>query len=112
VDEGSRTIIHTPGYEMTGADMDERCLDGASLVYIDGRHPEAALCVSRILKFPKAQVARWAVVRNLPIIFDLERRRGSPEGFDELIRSATILSMSKWVPLVSELIFQRLRILS
>eukprot|EP01127_Copromyxa_protea_P024711 TRINITY_DN9871_c0_g1_i1.p1 TRINITY_DN9871_c0_g1~~TRINITY_DN9871_c0_g1_i1.p1 ORF type:complete len:423 (+),score=120.17 TRINITY_DN9871_c0_g1_i1:195-1463(+) len=84
VDGSSRTIIHTPGYEMNESDVHKQALDNAHFLYLDGRHPDAAYTI-----------AMWANSREIPVALDLERSRGSPEKFEGLLNSATIISMSE-----------------
>ncbi|KAL7084355.1 hypothetical protein ACP275_14G219300 [Erythranthe tilingii] len=72
----TRTCIHTPGYPpMTPGELTESnlsaALDGARLVYSDGRLHETALIV-----------AHEATRRGIPILIDAERKR---EGLDDLL---------------------------
>ncbi|KAK7336940.1 hypothetical protein VNO77_17494 [Canavalia gladiata] len=73
----SRTCIHTPGFPpMMPADLPESsvlsALNGARIVYVDGRLHETALVV-----------AHEAVKKNIPILMDAERLR---EGLDDLLQ--------------------------
>ncbi|KAL3029199.1 hypothetical protein AAZX31_03G150800 [Glycine max] len=75
----SRTCIHTPGFPpMKPDDLPESnlltALNGARIVYLDGRLHETALVV-----------AHEAVKKNIPILIDAERLR---EGLDDLIKLA------------------------
>ncbi|CAA0806770.1 pfkB-like carbohydrate kinase family protein [Striga hermonthica] len=78
----TRTCIHTPGYpplipdELTESKL-LAALDGARLVYFDGRLHETALVI-----------AKEATRKGIPILIDAERKR---EGLDDL------LSYSKFV---------------
>ncbi|KAL3828105.1 hypothetical protein ACJIZ3_016907 [Penstemon smallii] len=72
----TRTCIHTPGYPpMIPDDLTEShllaALDGAKLVYFDGRLHETALIV-----------AQEATRRGIPILIDAEKKR---EGLDDLL---------------------------
>ncbi|XP_057425953.1 uncharacterized protein LOC130719344 [Lotus japonicus] len=85
----TRTCIHTPGYPpMIPDDLPESsllsALDGASMVYFDGRLPETALIV-----------AHEAVRRNIPILVDAERPR---EGLDDLLKVADYVVCSAKFP--------------
>ncbi|CAA2999511.1 ribokinase [Olea europaea var. sylvestris] len=72
----TRTCIHTPGYppmipdDLTNSKL-LASLDGAKLVYFDGRLHETALVV-----------AQEATRRGIPILIDAERKR---EGLDDLL---------------------------
>ncbi|KAK7284189.1 hypothetical protein RJT34_18930 [Clitoria ternatea] len=73
----SRTCIHTPGFPpMEPVDLPESsllsALNGARIVYFDGRLHETALVV-----------AHEAVKKNIPILMDAERLR---EGLDDLLK--------------------------
>ncbi|RDX91281.1 rbsK, partial [Mucuna pruriens] len=75
----SRTCIHTPGSPpMEPADLPQSsllsALNGARIVYFDGRLHETALVV-----------AHEAVKKNIPILMDAERLR---EGLDDLLKLA------------------------
>ncbi|GIL55507.1 hypothetical protein Vafri_11071 [Volvox africanus] len=69
---GTRTCIHTPGATLEPYEMDEQrissVLEGASLVYFDGRLTEAAV--------PLARAAR---LRKIPVLVEAERLRPSLE---------------------------------
>ncbi|XP_026660401.2 ribokinase-like isoform X3 [Phoenix dactylifera] len=85
----TRTCIFTPGYpEMVPEDLSKSslcsALDGASLVYFDGRFHETALVV-----------AEEASRRKIPIFIDAERKR---EGLDDLLNLATYLVCSEKFP--------------
>ncbi|KAL1550096.1 ribokinase-like isoform X1 [Salvia divinorum] len=72
----TRTCIHTPGYPpMIPDDLTESKLlaavDGARLVYFDGRLHDTALVI-----------AQEATRRGIPILIDAERKR---EGLDDLL---------------------------
>ncbi|XP_047963541.1 ribokinase-like isoform X4 [Salvia hispanica] len=72
----TRTCIHTPGYPpMIPDDLTESKLlaavDGARLVYFDGRLHDTALVIGE-----------QATRRGIPILIDAERRR---EGLDDLL---------------------------
>ncbi|XP_057438478.1 uncharacterized protein LOC130730477 isoform X2 [Lotus japonicus] len=73
----SRTCIHTPGFPpLKPVELPESsllsALDGARIVYTDGRLHETALVV-----------ANEAVKKNIPILMDAEKLR---EGLDELLK--------------------------
>lgn len=75
----TRTCIHTPGYPpMVPHDLSQTnllsAIDGARIVYFDGRLYETALVV-----------AQEAVRRKIPILIDAERPR---EGLDDLLKLA------------------------
>ncbi|XP_062148199.1 uncharacterized protein LOC133857095 isoform X2 [Alnus glutinosa] len=75
----TRTCIHTPGYPpMIPDDLSRTsllsALDGARIVYSDGRLHETALIV-----------AQEAVRKSIPILIDAERIR---EGLDDLLKLA------------------------
>ncbi|XP_008796391.1 sulfofructose kinase-like [Phoenix dactylifera] len=85
----TRTCIHTPGYpEMVPEDLSESslcsALDGANLVFFDGRLHETALVV-----------AEEASRRKIPILIDAERKR---EGLDDLLNLATYVVCSEKFP--------------
>ncbi|CAN0920384.1 KHK [Linum grandiflorum] len=85
----TRTCIHTPGYPpMIPEDLSESsltsALDGATLVYFDGRLYETALVI-----------AQEATRKNIPILIDAERKR---EGLDELLHLATYVVCSAKFP--------------
>ncbi|GLI60496.1 hypothetical protein VaNZ11_002658, partial [Volvox africanus] len=69
---GTRTCIHTPGAPLEPYEMDEErissVLEGASLVYFDGRLTEAALLL-----------VRAARLRKIPVLVEAERLRPSLE---------------------------------
>ncbi|XP_007050098.2 PREDICTED: ribokinase isoform X1 [Theobroma cacao] len=72
----TRTCINTPGYPpMMPEELSQSrllsALDGANLVYLDGRLHETALIV-----------AKEAARKNIPILVDAERKR---EGLDDLL---------------------------
>ncbi|MED6127913.1 hypothetical protein PIB30_092594, partial [Stylosanthes scabra] len=86
----TRTCIHTPGYpRLVPQDLSESsllsALDGARIVYFDGRFYETALVV-----------AREAVRKNIPILVDAE---GPREGLDDLLKFANYLVCSAKFPL-------------
>ncbi|KAI6694522.1 hypothetical protein NL676_022232 [Syzygium grande] len=75
----TRTCIHTPGYPpMVPHDLSQTnllsAIDGARIVYFDGRFYDTALVV-----------AQEAVRRKIPILIDAERLR---EGLDDLLKLA------------------------
>ncbi|KAE7997913.1 hypothetical protein FH972_002504 [Carpinus fangiana] len=75
----TRTCIHTPGYPpMIPDDLSQESLlsaiDGARIVYLDGRLHETALII-----------AQEAVRKSIPILIDAERIR---EGLDDLLKLA------------------------
>ncbi|GMY06182.1 ribokinase [Fagus crenata] len=75
----TRTCIHTPGYPPMVPDDLSRAsllsaLDGARIVYLDGRLHETALVI-----------AQEAVRKGIPILIDAERVR---EGLDDLLELA------------------------
>ena len=85
---GTRTCIHTPGEPMTPeemtADLAERALQGASLVYFDGRLTEAALVL-----------ARAARARGVPVLVEAERLR--PGGWGWLLEPAAAgMACASW----------------
>ncbi|KAK2401261.1 ribokinase [Trifolium repens] len=85
----TRTCIHTPGYPpMIPQDLSESsllsALDGASIVYFDGRLYETALVV-----------AHEAARKNIPILIDAERPR---EGLDDLLKLADYVVCSAKFP--------------
>ncbi|KAE8685332.1 Receptor serine/threonine-protein kinase ALE2 isoform 1 [Hibiscus syriacus] len=86
----SRTCIGTPGYpplipeELSRSSL-LSALDGANMVYFDGRHPETALLV-----------AKEAARKNIPILVEAERKR---EGLDDLLDFATYAVCSAKFPL-------------
>ncbi|KAK7345708.1 hypothetical protein VNO77_16318 [Canavalia gladiata] len=85
----TRTCIHTPGYPpMIPADLPElsllSALDGAKIVYFDGRLYETALVV-----------AHEAIRKNIPILIDAERPR---EGLDDLLKLADYVVCSAKFP--------------
>ncbi|XP_048232603.1 ribokinase isoform X2 [Ricinus communis] len=85
----TRTCIHTPGEPpMTPDDLSQSsllsALDGASVVYSDGRLPESALLV-----------AQEATRSNIPILIDAERKR---EGLDDLLKLASYAVCSAKFP--------------
>ncbi|KAK7267482.1 hypothetical protein RIF29_20156 [Crotalaria pallida] len=85
----TRTCINTPGYPpMVPADLTDSsllsALDGARIVYFDGRLYETALVV-----------AQEAVRKNIPILIDAERPR---EGLDDLLKLADYVVCSSKFP--------------
>lgn len=85
----TRTCIHTPGYPpMVPHDLSQTnllsAIDGARIVYFDGRLYETALVV-----------AKEAVRRNIPILIDAERPR---EGLDDLLKLAAYAVCSAKFP--------------
>ncbi|KAF7804580.1 ribokinase-like isoform X1 [Senna tora] len=85
----TRTCIHTPGYPpMIPEDLSESsllaALDGARIVYFDGRLHETALVV-----------AHEAVRKDIPILIDAERPR---EGLDDLLKLADYVVCSAKFP--------------
>nr|XP_033509938.1 ribokinase-like isoform X3 [Nicotiana tomentosiformis] len=85
----TRTCIHTPGYPpMIPTDLSQSnlfsSLDGAKLVYFDGRLHETA-----------AVVAEEANRRGIPILIDAERKR---EGLDHLLSFASYVVCSTKFP--------------
>ncbi|KAL6499557.1 hypothetical protein OROGR_027467 [Orobanche gracilis] len=86
----TRTCIHTPGYPpMTPDELTQSnllaALDGAMLVYLDGRLHETALVVAR----------EQATHRGIPILIDAERKR---EGLDDLLRLSKYVICSASFP--------------
>ncbi|KAL5990295.1 hypothetical protein ACLOJK_011192 [Asimina triloba] len=86
----SRTCIHTPGHPaMVPADLSQSsllsALDGARIVYFDGRLHETALVV-----------AKEATRKQLPVLVDAERKR---EGLDDLLNLADYAVCSTKFPL-------------
>ncbi|CAN1169744.1 Khk [Linum perenne] len=91
----TRTCIHTPGYPpMIPEDLTESslnsALDGATLVYFDGRLHETALVIAEEV-ITLLQAAR----KNVPILIDAERKR---EGLDDLLNLATYVVCSAKFP--------------
>lgn len=88
---GTRTCIHTPGAPMTPEEMTPnliaRALDGAALVYFDGRLTEAATLL--------AQAARDA---GVPVLVEGERLR---PGLQHLLQLADYVVTSAHFPQVS-----------
>ncbi|GAQ81394.1 pfkb-like carbohydrate kinase family protein [Klebsormidium nitens] len=86
----TRTCIHTPGqppmqsHELT-QDTISSVLDGADLVYFDGRLADSAILL-----------ANEASARGLPILVDAERPR---DGLDALLHLATHVVASEKFPL-------------
>ncbi|CAN4093473.1 unnamed protein product [Withania somnifera] len=85
----TRTCIHTPGYPpMIPTDLSQSnllsALDGAKLVYFDGRLHETA-----------AVVAEEANRRAIPILIDAEKKR---EGLDNLLSFASYVVCSTKFP--------------
>ncbi|XP_021893740.1 uncharacterized protein LOC110811524 [Carica papaya] len=85
----TRTCIHTPGSPpMMPDDLSQSnllsAIDGARIVYFDGRLHETALVV-----------AREAARRNIPILIDAERKR---EGLDDLLGLADFAVCSAKFP--------------
>lgn len=86
----TRTCIFTPGYpllqpeELSQSSLDS-LLDGARIVYLDGRLYETAIVV-----------AKEAANRNIPILVDAERLR---EGLDDLLDLADYVVCSSKFPL-------------
>jgi len=60
----TRTCLHTPGNELLPDEVDTSVLDNADLLFLDGRHPHAALLL-----------ATAAAQLPVPIFLDLERTR-------------------------------------
>ena len=89
---GTRTCIHTPGEPLDPAELALPCsrvrdiLDGAALVYFDGRLAEAALLL--------AEAAR---ARRVPVLVEGERLR---PGLDELLAAADFVTTSAHFPQV------------
>ncbi|KAG8485318.1 hypothetical protein CXB51_021327 [Gossypium anomalum] len=85
----TRTCIHTPGYpplipdELSQSQL-LSALDGANMVYFDGRLYETALII-----------AKQAACKNIPILVDAERER---EGLDDLLNFATYAICSARFP--------------
>ncbi|XP_022758568.1 uncharacterized protein LOC111305361 [Durio zibethinus] len=85
----TRTCIHTPGYpplipgELSKSSL-LSALDGANMVYFDGRQHETALVV-----------AKEATRKNIPILVEAERKR---EGLDDLLDFATYAICSAKFP--------------
>eukprot|EP00850_Spirogloea_muscicola_P010266 SM000060S19598 [mRNA] locus=s60:72424:78215:+ [translate_table: standard] len=89
----TRTCIHTAGQPpMTASELSPAAiaslLEGADLVFFDGRLPEAAILV-----------AREARERGLPILLDAEKKR---DGLDELLSFADFLVASSKFPQPSQ----------
>ncbi|XP_058094928.1 uncharacterized protein LOC131240618 isoform X2 [Magnolia sinica] len=85
----TRTCIHTPGHPpMTPGDLLQSslfsALDGARLVYFDGRLHETALVI-----------AKEATRMQIPILIDAERKR---EGLDDLLNHADYVVCSAKFP--------------
>ncbi|CAI0560600.1 unnamed protein product [Linum tenue] len=85
----TRTCIHTPGYPpMIPDDLSQSsissALNGATLVYFDGRLHETALVI-----------AQEATRKNIPILIDAEKKR---EGLDDLVNLATYVVCSAKFP--------------
>ncbi|XP_054800438.1 uncharacterized protein LOC129304707 isoform X2 [Prosopis cineraria] len=85
----TRTCIHTPGHPpMIPEELPElsllAALDGARIVYFDGRLHETALVV-----------AQEAIRKDIPILVDAERLR---EGLDDLLRLADYVVCSANFP--------------
>ncbi|XP_058094936.1 uncharacterized protein LOC131240620 isoform X2 [Magnolia sinica] len=85
----TRTCIFTPGHPpMTPGDLSQSslisALDGARLVYFDGRFPDTALVV-----------AKEATCMQIPILIDAERKR---EGLDDLLNLADYVVCSAKFP--------------
>ncbi|MBA0679386.1 hypothetical protein Goari_011157, partial [Gossypium aridum] len=85
----TRTCIHTPGYpplipdELSQSQL-LSALDGANMVYFDGRLYETALII-----------AKEAACKNIPILVDAERER---EGLDDLLNFASYAICSARFP--------------
>ncbi|KAF8654041.1 hypothetical protein HU200_062187 [Digitaria exilis] len=85
----TRTCIHTPGYpplwpeELTKDNL-SAALEGADIVYFDGRFHDTALVV-----------AQEASQRKIPILIDAEKKR---EGLDKLLNFASYVVCSAKFP--------------
>ncbi|XVF81095.1 hypothetical protein PTKIN_Ptkin15bG0128800 [Pterospermum kingtungense] len=85
----TRTCIHTPGYpplipeELSQSSLSS-ALNGANMVYFDGRLHDTALVV-----------AKEAARKNIPILIDAERKR---EGLDDLLNFASYVICSEKFP--------------
>jgi sugar/nucleoside kinase (ribokinase family) len=90
---GTRTCIHTPGAAFDPSEMNpgliSSALQGASLVYFDGRLTEAALLL--------AQAARQA---GIPVLVEGERLR---PGLMDLLQQADYVVTSAHFPQVGTL---------
>ncbi|KAL9436189.1 hypothetical protein AB3S75_022277 [Citrus x aurantiifolia] len=87
----TRTCIHTPGDPpMIPDDLSEStifsALDGARILYLDGRLPDTAIIV-----------AQEAARKNIPILIDTERQR---ERIDEFLKLASYAVCSAKFPQV------------
>ena len=83
--DGTRTIIHTPGEEMRPDELElGAALEGATLVYSDGRQPEVALAL-----------VREARARGVPVLVEAERLR---PGLDALLELADCIVCSRDFP--------------
>ena len=83
--DGTRTIIHTPGEEMRPDELElGAALEGATLVYSDGRQPEVALAL-----------VREARARGVPVLVEAERLR---PGLDALLALADCVVCSREFP--------------
>ncbi|XP_021806085.1 ribokinase-like [Prunus avium] len=92
----TRTCIHTPGYPpMIPSNLSQTslssALDGARMLYLDGRIHETALLV-----------AQEAARKNVPILVEGERIR---EGLDDLLKLADYAICSAKFPQASHLFF-------
>ncbi|CAI9107519.1 OLC1v1006891C1 [Oldenlandia corymbosa var. corymbosa] len=85
----TRTCIHTPGYppmipdDLSSSNL-SAAINGASLVYFDGRLHETALLIA-------AEANR----RGIPILIDAERKR---EGLDDLLNLSSYIVCSAKFP--------------
>jgi len=86
--EATRTILHTAGEDMTTSEVNFSCLDGASLLHLDGRHPKAAV-----------KLAEEARRRGIPVALELEKAdRHGRDVWLELMGHATLLMASTEFP--------------
>jgi len=85
---GTRTCIHTPGPECPPSDIDQSqvdaVLEGASLIYFDGRLTQAAVVVAKAAKSA-----------GVPVLVEAERLRPDLE---ELLTYADYVATSKHFP--------------
>ncbi|KAK8674405.1 hypothetical protein V6N13_112696 [Hibiscus sabdariffa] len=86
----TRTCIHSPGYPpLIPEDLSQSCLlsalDGANMVFFDGRFPDTAL-----------RIAKEAACKNIPMLVEAEKKR---KGLDDLLDFATYAVCSAKFPL-------------
>jgi len=86
----SRTCIFTLESELLfSKEVSPACLEGADMLYLDGRHAEAA-----------KKILEWALEKNIPVILDAEKDQRKPSELDFLLTNSDYICTNTSFPIL------------